>query len=263
MSLPGGTFTRIECLENPTRLPVNARFVSVTISDGRDGCGLTSDGVVYCFGDAAIARLPTTQRFRAIFTASNQPCAIRTDGVAFCWTTDIRTSPMQISGDAWNTIALRGTCGITADSAAACWQVSSSGVTLKTVLLPYHWTHIDVAATSACALASTGELACWNPFSSTMTQSLTVVPDAPTLVFIGNMRTSRAQDTQTCGLTAGGDMYCWVADRSTSPATFSLLPFDLGVKLRSFSSDCGIGVDGKAYCWTWSSLKALLVPGQE
>jgi hypothetical protein len=76
------------------------------------------------------------------------------------------------------------------------------------------------------------------------------------------MSVLRARVTRTCGITAAGDMYC-VAITGTAPAlTYTLEPVDLGVKLRTFSGNCGIGVDGKAYCWRWRSLTAVLVRGQ-
>ena len=68
--------------------------------------------------------------------------------------------------------------------------------------------------------------------------------------------------SQTCGLNAAGDIYCIVATGSPPNYAYSLQQVDVGVPLKRFSGACGIGVDDKAYCWSYKDMKAKLVLGQ-
>jgi hypothetical protein len=289
-----GRYQEIRWSDLPVRLPDTPTFASLSVGDGGGGCGLAVAGDIYCFGlndsgqlglpigpgdalgfghflDHPWARLPSPEGFRAVFAGSDQRCAIARNGLAYCWGRTFGPAVTRVSTFAWNTIAERGSCGITADSAAYCWRGTANGVTINAAPVSYHWTHIDVSDIDrsvtrawACALASSGELACWSFSATGDPQSPVLLPNTPKLVSLGSTPTSHPFDqTQTCGLTAGGDMYCVAVTETTSNPTYALQPLDLGVKLKSFSGNCGIGLDDKAYCWRWNSLKAVLVPGQQ
>jgi hypothetical protein len=279
-----------QCSSLPTKIPVNDTFISVSAGDAGGGCALTAGGAVYCFGlnnaaqlgiaatldtsgsgfvssreigvhrflDHATTRLPSSEPFRGVFAASNQRCAIQRNDIAVCWGSLLGDKPAQLSTFGWNTIAARGGCGIIADSSAFCWNVSGGKPSLYSIPLPYHLTHIEVSHASTCALASTGEVACWRAAGTPV-----VVANNPGLVSLGIMPSTAGYRTMVCGLTAAGDAYCVLPASFTGQnTTYSFQSIDLGVKLKSFSYNCGIGVDDKAYCWKWNSLKAVVVPGQ-
>jgi hypothetical protein len=284
-----GHYVHTQCSGIPARLPVNGTFAAISMGAAGGGCGLTSAGEVYCFGlnysgqlgvapstetvgghttsnevnvhwftDHGATRLPSTEPFRAVFAGSDLRCAIQTNNIGVCWGGGLGEKPVQMSTFGWNTFAERGSCGIIADSSAVCFTVSDNRPALYSVPLPYHLTHIDVSDGATCGLASTGEIACWQPGGSP-----TTIPNTPKVVSLGNMPSSVTFHSKTCGLTSAGDIYCIVVGGTTAASrTYSLEPLDVGVKLKSFSGNCGIGRDSKVYCWRWNSSKAVLVPGQ-
>jgi hypothetical protein len=273
-----GSLIRTYCSPVPVPLQVNATFATVSMSYGPEGCALTTSGDVYCFGigkrfvtgfsERDPYRLDSPERFRAIYTESEDPCAIATNGIAYCWGAVYGSVPTPISTYAWNTMAAGSGCGIAADSTAFCWKPSKDGATMHAVLLPYHWSHIDVSSSevNACALAGTGELACWSLDNDRVPTLPTVVANTPKLISLGSMRTDidplPVTEARTCGLTGGGEIFCVVPNGRFPSFTYSLQQIDLGVKLKSFSGNCGIALDGKAYCWQ-GNLKAVLIPGQQ
>jgi alpha-tubulin suppressor-like RCC1 family protein len=113
-------------------------------------CGLTTDGVAYCWGDNNNGRLgdgTTTSRprpvavarglvFRAI-AGNEHTCGLTRDGAAYCWgpntfgrlgdgSTNSRLSPVAVSrGLVFKAISVGEyrSCALTTDGAAYCWGV--------------------------------------------------------------------------------------------------------------------------------------------
>ena len=116
----------------------------------------------------------------------------------------------------------------------------------------------------SCALASSGRAYCWAFETSGVGQSPTLVSGDPTLVFMGTMvDASNFNYSSACGLSAAGDVYCIKATGASPNYSYSLEAVNLGgLKLKRFSGTCGIGVDDKAYCWSYDRRTVRVVPGQ-
>ena len=282
LGYPQGHYLYKQCSEIPIRLPASVTFT--TLSSGRNGgCALATTNDVYCFGlnlfgelgvaptepifpfawtDHGLIKVSLADQFRSVHAMGTQRCAIRVDGAAFCWGSGVGTTPTQISGVVWSTLAPLSSgnlnCGLAVDSTAYCWNsqpIAPSQVNTA------RWTSIDVNSQSVCALAASGRVSCWTYTGGTQAPAL--VAGDPPLVSIAPMQfLGRFDWSQTCGFSAAGDIYC-VRPAGTAPNyTYSLQPLDVGVKLKQFAGTCGLGVDGKAYCWPWRTLQAKVILGQ-
>jgi hypothetical protein len=277
---------QFHCGEIPAPLPAPVTFSALS-SGGFGGCALATTKAVYCWGtngsgelgngttdqftfagwvDRGATKIASDDQFRSVHSGGPQRCAIRTDGAAFCWGIGFGSAPTRVSGNvSFTTIAERSrydgnNCGLAVDNTAYCWSNSQSSQQIGTS----QWVGIDVNLVSACALAASGRAYCWAFGTSGIGQSPTLVSGDPALVFMGTMvEASNFNYSSTCGLSAAGDTYCIKATGTSPNYSYSLEAVNLGgLKLKRFSGTCGIGLDDKAYCWTYDRRTVRPIPGQ-
>ena len=246
-------------------------------------------------------------RFRTItagsYSFNGYSCGLTTDGVAYCWGdgfgfqlgnagTASSTSPVPVAGGlVFTTLSSSAghTCGLTVGGAAYCWGWGYGGAlgdgdsTDNPVPSPVAGGHtfvaIDAGGGHTCALTAAGAAYCWGddsygqlgdsiPSPTTPTRQTVPVPVAGGLVF----RAITAGAVHSCGITVAGATYCWGEDHggqlgSSYPTTLcgSPLPFyarpcvtypvlvDGGLTLDSITAGgrktCALRVGGSAYCW--------------
>jgi alpha-tubulin suppressor-like RCC1 family protein len=135
------------------------QFAQVSAGGART-CGITTDGVAYCWGTNWLVGLGdgTTEqrltptpvagdlRFAQISVGSSHTCGVTTDHVAYCWginhreypaqgqlgdgTTEHRLTPTPVAGGLrFRQVSAGGdhTCGITTDGDLYCWGFNWSG----------------------------------------------------------------------------------------------------------------------------------------
>ncbi|MBI3178629.1 MAG: hypothetical protein HYZ27_03150, partial [Deltaproteobacteria bacterium] len=291
-------------------------------------CGLTADGVAYCWGSdlngqlgngdisldtqspSAVETLPITgnKAFVHLTAGGASTCGLTADGVAYCWGSDLNgqlgnsgaavgtQSPsavdtLLITGNkAFVRLAAGGyhTCGLAADGVAYCWgrdasgQLGNGGTSadtqspspVDTSLIPGNKTFVQLTAggSHTCGLTADGVAYCWghdqygqlgNSGALADTQSPSPV-DTSTITGNRAFVHLTAGGYHTCGLAADGVAHCWGRDASgqlgnggSSDDTQSASAVDTSsignkafVHLTAGSNHtCGRTADGVAYCW--------------
>jgi alpha-tubulin suppressor-like RCC1 family protein len=326
----GGTLldTESPSLVDTSTILGNKAFVQLS-AGYEHTCGLTADGVAYCWGSDYFGQLgngdglgdspsPSPVDTSAIggnktflrLTAGNaHTCGLTADGVAYCWgmgdsgqlgnggtaQNAQSPSPVDTSTVAGNKVfvqlsaGVEHTCGVTADGAAYCWgsdyhgQLGNSGTPqstgspslVDTSALSRKKQFVKLAAgiDYACGLTSTGAVHCWghNDFGQLGIGSALQNAESPLPVDTSTIPGNKAfvqLDTgvsHTCALTADFVAYCWGRDVSgelgnggTSQNTLSPSPVDTStisgnktfVQLAGGQDhSCGLTADGVGYCW--------------
>jgi hypothetical protein len=234
----------------PVRVAGGLTFAAIS-AGGSHSCGLTSSGVLYCWGyngDGELGDGTTADRatpvavyggttFASISAGGAHTCALNTAGIAYCWGYDgngelgdggsfytVWTTPVAVAGGlrfAAISAADFFTCGVTTAGAAYCWGFN-----------------ID------------GELG----------DGTNSVSKVPSRVMGGLSLTSISSSGEhTCAITPTGDMYCWGYNCAGQLGFGNLGDLNYPVAVLgglSFSSvsvggvhSCGVTKDGIAYCW--------------
>jgi len=286
------------CSAVPVRVESDEHFVSVEVRD-YGTCGLTSAGAIFCWGmvpGMQFVNWPVPQRVGGnhVYAAISPPCALTTDGDAYCWgdnsvgslgigaasnTRVPPTDPVLVSGGLkWKSIATSSgtTCGIATDDVTRCW---GSGVRLgigidtttpvgcskvcraapTPVVNSPTFKQLVMGAMLTCGLTADGELFCWG--------QLTSYPDYQKLYEPTSMGATRfanvaSDGNETCAVTADSHTYCFgpgVTASKYMPA--SLVPVEVAfpVPMRRVASTgatggCGFGTDARIYCWSTSTI---------
>ena len=251
---------------------------SLTIGYGHT-CGLTADGVAYCWGSndwgqlgdgtrrakfvpvAVAAR--AALRFRSISAGAEHTCAVATDGTAWCWgdnkngqlgdrTRNTRTRPSAVASRLRfrsMSASYESTCALAESGAAYCW--GGLGTAPVAVAQGHRFGSLEVGD-RICGLTADSTAMCWREVEGD--SGPTAVP--------GGLRFARLipGSNADCGVTADGAGWCWgseVPGRPVNPAPsertyepFAPLPAQrlksIGVQWRSA---CALVDDGAPWCW--------------
>jgi alpha-tubulin suppressor-like RCC1 family protein len=251
----------------PTFLKVSA--------GGFHACGITSVGTLFCWGSDEYGQLGTP----VINTWSTTPirvddgttwrdasaglahtCAVRTDGVVFCWG---RNNAGQVGG-----------------------AITPAVPTPQQVNLPESATAVSASdsSTHSCALGTSGAVYCWGSNANGELGAGTSGGSTGTPQTVAGGRSFQQIATGngfTCGL-SNGAVFCWgrgdyrqlgsitatanqpvqVDDaRTIDPASGAVTRMLPRVTYTSVTAGrrhaCALGADGRAYCWGSDILGAL------
>jgi hypothetical protein len=148
-------------------------------------CGLSPDGVAYCWGFINKQSIPTavqtTLRFRSIYANHSSACALTTEGRAYCWgevndwgelgngTRTASATPVAVAGDLTFTSMNskeRFSCAIATDGNRYCWgmwlrsraphMVALTSPTRIASALPLR----AISGTATCAVTTDGYADC-------------------------------------------------------------------------------------------------------
>ncbi|HET6230865.1 MAG TPA: Ig-like domain-containing protein [Longimicrobiaceae bacterium] len=221
-------------------------------------CAVATDGAAYCWGLGEAGQLGTGAssssfvpapvvgglRFASVAVGQYHACGLTTDGKVYCW---------------GNNYGGQLGVGNTIDHSLVPVQVSAPGLTFTALTAGYRYD---------CALASGGIAYCWgdNAHSQLGSGNLPLIRYVPTRV-AGTLSFSSlsAGDAHVCGVAAGA-AYCWGEDlygqvgtgNDPPPVVSEPAPVALGLSFTAVaageSNTCGLGPDGRAYCWGYRGL---------
>lgn len=241
--------------EEPYRLPGTRTWAAV--SAGHDhSCGLTTDGVVWCWGgnitgqlgSGAVfqrsfepVRVAATFAFRQVVAGYYQSCGLDEGGKAYCWGrndsgqqgdgTDVtRYAPVPVAGDHTFRSLSAGDafmCGLTTAGATWCWGSNLTGESGDPALPEAVSTPVRVEG----------------------------APAFEKLYAAGGAWSVTSAEAYACGLTDGGEAWCWGGslrgDLWAGP-TDGPIRVEPGIRFRTLSTGaehlCGITTDGWAFC---------------
>ena len=245
------------------RAPPGAHFTNV-VTGLQHVCALGDNGRAYCWGDNQWGQLGTSG-----------------DGV--------KTEPTPVASPVLFAKLSAGrahTCGVTTGGELLCWGLGTNnalgpaGIDVCTILVerrPHHPepqptrcartpkpvplpdTAIDVAAGDdhTCALTTRHELFCWG-----WVYNIAFAAPRPKHIADGGARLVQiaSGSRHVCGLNAVGRAYCWgrnwdgqLGAAAAPEGSVQLTLVRDAPPLRSIAGGddhtCGIGEDGRAYCW--------------
>ncbi len=217
-----------------------------------------------------VSLLSGVTNFTTPITWWNQSCSYSDTGSLYCW-------GYNFNGVLWIHPWTVVTTSIALQSTLPPWETSLSNV------------HIGVN-NHACWIGNSGNLYCWwdNAYGKLWTGTINTGYHIPQKVDLPVWSTSFTKVTtwhnHTCALTNTGKAYCWGQNDygqlwvGTGNTTNYSTPTEVYLPswLTGFSSistfwkhTCGIGNNGKAYCWwynitgaLWRAYANLEIPGQ-
>ncbi len=244
--------------------PDSDSFAAIS-AGGMHTCGLTTDGVAYCWGSGGSGELGTGtisfssepirvsggHIFTTISAGDNYTCGITTAAKAYCWGSgdtgqlgngliQDQLQPMQVSGDLLLASISTGgghTCGLTINGKAYCWGEANNGQLGNGSIGTETCDVISGILTTGCELQP--------------------VPVSSHLVFTS----ISAGNSHTCAITIQNEAYCWGAGgwgqlgNGLEEVQLEPVPVSGGLRFASISAggafSCGVTIEGRAYCWGW------------
>ncbi|HET8540519.1 MAG TPA: hypothetical protein VFL83_11665 [Anaeromyxobacter sp.] len=252
----------------------NRAFVQLS-AGGAHACGLSADGLPYCWGrdnrgqlgnggDATDVQGPSAvwpvpragnRQFASLVTGSFHACGLTTGGRAYCWGSDYY-------GELGNGAA------VTAD------QPLPSAVDASTITGNGAFKQLTTRGEFTCGLTAAGAAWCWgddgwgklgNGAASSANQPTPSPVDVSGIAGNKAFVQLSASRWHACGLTVEGVAYCWGYDSygqlgngaplaiayAPSPVDTSGIPGNKAfVALAAGNTHaCGLTADGMAYCW--------------
>jgi alpha-tubulin suppressor-like RCC1 family protein len=227
--------------------------------------------------------------FKQVSAGSNHTCGLTNDGVAYCWGGDAaqqKLKPTLVPGGLHFTQISAGdqhTCAVTADFQAYCWGENVRGQlgdgTFENRSVPtlvrgkHQFRQIRAGYLYTCAVNLNHAAFCWGDEEYGMLGTGGSQTRVPTLVLGGlQWRQVIAGASHTCGVTTDNKGYCWGAnffgelgdgtrtERHQPTAIAGGLAFQqvspgagwYPPGVEPFVDDgysCGVTTDDKAYCW--------------
>jgi len=251
----GRAFSEIGAFGRASPVAVLGGHVFAAVrAGGLHACGLDDTGQALCWGSHAFGQLavgpyepandhrvtPTPAagalRFLSLGLGALHTCGVATDSLTYCWGLNIKG---QLGIDS----------AASPEQCAGGWPCSTRPIPLDSA---FRFVAVTAGLRHSCGLTAGGTAYCWGN-------------DAPMPEPVAGLSftTLVAGNEHTCGLTADGTAYCWgendrgqlgdgtVGPPETTPVAVAT-PMKFVSLAPSFAHTCGIGADGRAYCWGWN-----------
>ena len=268
---------------------VDTEAWSAITAGGKHTCGITRDGHLRCWGYNSSGELgqpepfeaftpvavgPSDSTWSAVSAGAQHTCAIRSDGLLWCWgsnasgqlgmpvLTATNPAPAEVPGgpSAWAQVSAGefSTCGLASDHHLWCFGegADTTAASSDPVQVPGTWLSVSAGESSTCAIDSSHALACWGSSTNgqvgngTYTRQDTPVQIAPppwTSVSVGA--------ALACAIRGDGSLWCWGSGQVGDGTTVRLFPTPITSQTWSavaVGSDqaCAIEAGTQAlYCW--------------
>lgn len=240
-------------------LPIEGFRFTQLVSPGLVTCGLTPEGLIYCWGQQSgffnVTSSDTPQpmfsgvRVRQFATSNAHICGIMADSTAACAGLNAfgelgdgsvlsGFEPVRVAGGLkWRevTVGTQSSCGIAADSTAYCWgrnalgSLGDSTLTQRTVPTPVYggrkWRTLKAGSEHVCGITASGAVYCWG--SNTVGQvgnaldtfGTVVAPDS--VAIPPGVATALASGDYYSCATQGTNTWCWGANPSGNLGSFN------------------------------------------
>lgn len=221
----------------------------------------------------------------AVGCGYSHTCGITTDGVLLCWGRGKNQQSlvpqwvMAASDVTWRQVSCGAghTCAITANGSAACWGANDEGQ-LEIPASVDSWIDISCGYAHTCGVASTGQGFCWG--WNGMTASTTTPYGQSQVPANLTWRHISAGFIHSCGVDIVGAGHCWGAGDSGQlevPSVFETAdsqteittPYDHAPQYEparwkiitaSYFHSCGLTISGSVFCWGNNDATQLDVP---
>lgn len=270
----------------PRRVVGALKFAALSAGSGH-ACGLSAGGQAYCWGrndngelgsNAGQACIPQSSAvqcsptpvlvsggltFASLVAGDAETCGVSTGGTAYCWGGTWGPMPFPAAGALTFTSVLSSydispedDCGLASDSTVYCWNSQDA--------TPFQYepsTHLTALSRGAlmCGLTAAGELYCWGLLARDAFNwsGLGFTHMFPSLSF----RSAAPGTNHLCGITTTGATVCWglnangqlgngsTTDDFGDSVVTALPPVPLVFIQAGGAHTCGMGADGRAYCW--------------
>lgn len=255
----------------PVAVKGGLRFSLVSVGKNHT-CGLTSDGVAYCWGDNRSEQLGNIDK---VWTTNDSQFIDNRYGTK----SEESAVPFAVGGGLRFTTLSAGaahTCALTTAGTAYCWGEGGHGElgngatarSARPVAVAGGLTFASLTASNTesftCGLTKSGAAYCWGLVGDNDNLQLgngrTGSSSVPVAVAGGlTFSTLSAGAEHVCGITTGGAAYCWGrggwGNLGTGATKDALTPVPVAGALRfaSISSGgthtCGVTTGGVLYCW--------------
>jgi len=180
--------------------------------------------------------LDATPRFLSLGLGALHSCGVGTDSLTYCWGLN---NMGQLGIDS----------AASSERCAGAWSCSGRSIALDSA---FRFVAVTAGVHHTCGLTAGGTAYCWGNGSP---EPQPVAGLAFTALAAGTLH--------TCGLTADGTAYCWgendrgqVGDGTLGTVRPAPVPVETPMRFTSLAPGsrhtCGIGADGRAYCWGWN-----------
>ena len=206
----------------PLRVAGGHRFKEVS-AGWEHSCGLTPDGIAYCWGRNFEGQLGTGELEFAV------------EWVPVRVATDLRFKQLQAAGS--------NTCGLTIDGDMYCWgrreylgdpKYTEHQATPQRINVP-KLRMFDSANDDPCGITLDDQLYCW----TNKVEHIAVV---------GRVADVTVGGYETCAVQIGGNVVCWKTNETPQPVDPAA-----GMRFRQIAAGsnhlCGLTDTGAAYCW--------------
>lgn len=224
----------------------DCRFIAIEAT--ADGvCGVTLDGDIACWGH--YSDRPTDGPYVAIFGGGgNSTCALRSDGRACCWPSNLSASAdLAAPGDvAFTNLAPGGYhgCGVDTDGEVHCW----GGDDYDQASPPAgSFLALSAGSLHTCGIRSDHTLACWgvNAENDAWEEGMNdhgQVDDVPS----GTVDVLAAGSMGNCAIDSSGALSCWGYVYDADEALFEQVATD--VSFGTQGNLCIVAESGEVFC---------------
>jgi alpha-tubulin suppressor-like RCC1 family protein len=238
------------------------------VSAGSDhSCGVTSDGLAYCWGNNFSGQLGNGT----------------TGGPEQCGVWPCSTRPVPVAGGLHFRHVSAGhahTCGVTTDERAFCWGYNGNGqlgdgttadhLTPAAVAGGRHFRQVRAGANHTCAITPFDVAFCWGAnFAGQLGDGTLTERPLPVRV-VGGLHWLQLSGGAgfTCGVTTEDRAYCWgnngngqIGDGTSGEVVPRPTAVVGGLRFRQIdaggSHTCGVTTADRAYCWGFGGLGQL------